>query len=54
MPEPMSDPTRAKDPWQAAFDEFVTRDKKMLKDFQDEVDTLLVIVRGPHLLLVLI
>jgi hypothetical protein len=41
-------PEPAKDPWQAAYDEFKTRDKKMVKDFGDEIDTLLVFVRGPH------
>jgi hypothetical protein len=60
MPEPTAEskpvgvlgPTE--DPWHAAFDEFVTRDKKMAKDFREEIDTLLVLVRGPHLLFVLV
>jgi hypothetical protein len=39
-----------KDPWRAAFDEFKTRDEKMVKDYQEEIDTLLVFVRGSHLL----
>jgi hypothetical protein len=37
-----------KDPWRAAFDEFKTRDEKMVKDYQEEIDTLLVFVRGSH------
>jgi hypothetical protein len=52
--KPASIPEPTKDPWQAAFDEFVTRDKKMATDFREEIDTLLVLVRGPHLLFVLV
>jgi hypothetical protein len=47
-------PEPTKDPWQAAFDEFVIRDKKMATDFREEIDTLLVLVRGLHLLFVLV
>jgi hypothetical protein len=39
-----------KDPWRAAFDEFKTRDEKMVKDYQEEIDTLLVFVRSSHCL----
>jgi hypothetical protein len=34
------------DPWRVAFVEFKTRDEKMVKDYQEEIDTLLVVVRG--------
>jgi hypothetical protein len=37
-----------KDPWRAAFDEFKIRDEKMVKDYQEEIDTLLVFVSGLH------
>jgi hypothetical protein len=37
-----------KDPWRAAFVEFKTRDEKMVKDYQEEIDTLLVFVRSSH------
>jgi hypothetical protein len=42
MPEP------AEDPWRVAFVEFKTRDEKMVKDYQEEIDTLLVFVRRPR------
>jgi hypothetical protein len=42
-----------KDPWRAAFDEFKTRDEKMVKDYQEEIDTLLVFVRHPHHLFII-
>jgi hypothetical protein len=59
MPEPTAaskptgvpDPTE--DPWRAAFEEFKIRDKRMAKEFREEIDTLLVLVRGSHLLFVL-
>jgi hypothetical protein len=38
----------AKDPWRVAFIEFEKRDVKMVKDFQEEIDTLLVVVSRPH------
>jgi hypothetical protein len=41
-----------KDPWRVAFEEFKTRDEKMVKDYQEEIDTLLVFVRSPHRLFV--
>jgi hypothetical protein len=49
----MAESKPTKDPWHIAFDEFVTRDKKMVNDFREEVDTLLVVVRGLDLLFVL-
>jgi hypothetical protein len=60
MPEPTAaskptgvpDPTQ--DPWRAAFEEFKIRDKRMAKEFRDEIDTLLVLVRGSHLPFVLV
>jgi hypothetical protein len=42
LPEP------AEDPWRIAFVEFKTRDEKMVKDCQEEIDTLLVFVRRPR------
>jgi hypothetical protein len=45
-PETMPEP--AEDPWRVAFVEFKTRDEKMVKDYQEEIDTLLVFVRHPH------
>jgi hypothetical protein len=54
MPEPTPEPTPAsvpepaEDPWRVAFVEFKTRDEKMVKDYQEEIDTLLVFVRGSH------
>jgi hypothetical protein len=47
MPEP------AEDPWRVAFVEFKTRDENMVKDYQEEIDTLLVFVRLPHHLFIL-
>jgi hypothetical protein len=49
-PETMSEP--APDPWRAAFVEFEKRDVKMVKDFHEEIDTLLVVVRRPHRLFI--
>jgi hypothetical protein len=46
--KPASVPESAEDPWRLAFIEFKTRDEKMVKDYQEEIDTLLVFVRGPH------
>jgi hypothetical protein len=46
--KPTSVPEPAPDPWHAAFVEFEKRDLKMVKDFQEEIDTLLVVVRRPH------
>jgi hypothetical protein len=45
-PETMPEP--AEDPWRVAFIEFKTRDEKMVKDYQEEIDTLLVFVRRPR------
>jgi hypothetical protein len=50
-PTGVPDPTE--DPWRAAFEEFKIRDKRMGKEFREEIDTLLVLVRGPHLLFLL-
>jgi hypothetical protein len=45
-PEPVEgDPEPANDPWRALFVEFKDRDEKMMKDYQEEIDTLLVFVR---------
>jgi hypothetical protein len=52
-PNPPSPPESAEDPWRVAFDEFKKRDEKMVKDYQEEIDTLLVFVRRPHHLLIL-
>jgi hypothetical protein len=46
--KPPSTPGPAEDPWRVAFDEFKKRDEKMVKDYQEEIDTLLVFVRCPH------
>jgi hypothetical protein len=46
--KPASMPEPAEDPWRIAFVEFRTRDEKMVKDYQEEIDTLLVFVRGPR------
>jgi hypothetical protein len=54
MPESVTEPKLAsapeptEDPWQVAFVEFKTRDEKMVKDYQEEIDTLLVFVRHLH------
>jgi hypothetical protein len=45
---PEMGPEPAEDPWHDAFVEFKDRDEKMVKDYQEEIDTLLVFVRGPH------
>jgi hypothetical protein len=47
-PKLASVPEPAEDPWQVAFVEFKTRDEKMVKDYQEEIDTLLVFVRHLH------
>jgi hypothetical protein len=52
MSEPTSLPEPAEDPWHAAFVEFEKRDLKMVKDYQEEIDTLLVVVRRPHCLFI--
>jgi hypothetical protein len=36
------------DLWHAAFEEFKNRDEKMVEDYQEEIDTLLVFVRRSH------
>jgi hypothetical protein len=46
-------PEPAEDPWRVAFVEFKTRDEKMVKDYQEEIDTLLVFVRHPHHLFII-
>jgi hypothetical protein len=52
MPEPVSEsrsasvPDPAADPWRVAFEEFKKRDKKMVEAYREEIDTLLVFVRG--------
>jgi hypothetical protein len=55
-PAPESKPASlrepAEDPWRVAYDEFKTRDEKMVKDFQEEIDTLLVFVRRPYCLFI--
>jgi hypothetical protein len=56
MAEPVLNPTSgatsepAEDPWHVAFLEFKTRDEKMVKEYQEEIDTLLVFVRRRHCL----
>jgi hypothetical protein len=47
---PEMGPEPAVDSWHVAFDEFKERDMKMVKDYQEEIDTLLVVVRGSHCL----
>jgi hypothetical protein len=47
-PKPASMPEPAEDPWHIAFVEFKTRDEKMVKEYQEEIDTLLVFVRHLH------
>jgi hypothetical protein len=42
---PGMDREPAEDPWHDAFVEFKDRDEKMVKDYQEEIDTLLVFVR---------
>jgi hypothetical protein len=51
--KPASVPESAKDPWRVAFVEFKTRDEKMVKDYQEEIDTLLVVVRRSHRIVIL-
>jgi hypothetical protein len=46
--EPIPEP--GEDPWRVVFVEFKTRDEKMVKDYQEEIDTLLVFVRCSHCL----
>jgi hypothetical protein len=54
MPDPVLKPTSGTmpeptaDPWHITFEEFKTRDEKMVKDYQEEIDTLLVFVRQTH------
>jgi hypothetical protein len=48
--KPETIPEPAEDPWRVVFVEFKTRDEKMVKDYQEEIDTLLVFVRCPHCL----
>jgi hypothetical protein len=50
--KPASLPEPAEDPWRTAFVEFEKRDLKMVKDFQEEIDTLLVVVRRPYCLFI--
>jgi hypothetical protein len=50
--KPASVPEPTEDPWHAAFVEFEKRDLKMVKDFQEEIDTLLVVVRRPYRLFI--
>jgi hypothetical protein len=57
VPEPTKPPSTpdhadSEDPWRLAFDEFKKRDEKMVKDYQEEIDTLLVFVRRPHCLFI--
>jgi hypothetical protein len=51
--KPASMPKPAEDPWRVTFVEFKARDEKMVKEYQEEIDTLLVVVRrrAPFLLL---
>jgi hypothetical protein len=48
IPDPRlaSTPELAEDPWRVAFVELKARDEKMVKEYQEEIDTLLVFVRG--------
>jgi hypothetical protein len=48
-PEATPEPAE-EDPWHVAFDEFKDRDIKMVKDYQEEIDTLLVFVRSSYCL----
>jgi hypothetical protein len=45
---PTGTPEPTEDPWRVAFDEFKTRDEKMVTDYREEIDTLLVFVRRSH------
>jgi hypothetical protein len=51
--KPAGAPEPAEDPWHVAFVEFKARDEKMVKEYQEEIDTLLVFVRDPHRLFIL-
>jgi hypothetical protein len=46
--KPASVPEPAEDPWRVAFVEFEKRDTKMVADYREEIDTLLVFVRRRH------
>jgi hypothetical protein len=50
--KPASLPEPTKDPWHAAFVKFEKCDLKMVKDFQEEIDTLLVVVHRPYRLFI--
>jgi hypothetical protein len=58
MSEPVPDPKLsstlepAEDPWRVAFVEFEKRDTKMVADYREEIDTLLVFVRRPRRLFI--
>jgi hypothetical protein len=58
MSEPVPDakytspPEPAEDPWRVAFEEFKKRDEKMVADYREEIDTLLVFVRRRHRLFI--
>jgi hypothetical protein len=49
---PVPDPREAYqapgDPWGMVFDEFKSRDENMAKEYREEIDTLLVVVRYPQ------
>jgi hypothetical protein len=50
VPDPKlsSTPEPAEDPWRVAFVEFEKRDTKMVADYREEIDTLLVFVHRPR------
>jgi hypothetical protein len=47
-PKPPTTPEPAEDPWRVAFVEFEKRDTKMVADYREEIDTLLVFARRSH------
>jgi hypothetical protein len=51
--KPETIPEPAEDPWRVVFVEFKTRDEKVVKDYQEEIDTLLVFVGSSNHLFVL-
>jgi hypothetical protein len=52
LPEAIPEPAE-EDPWLVAFGEFKKHDIKMVKDYQEEIDALLVFVCGSHRLFAL-
>jgi hypothetical protein len=44
-PKPMQSPQMDLDAWRAVYDDLRARDESMIKDYREEIDTLLVFVR---------